>query len=97
MAKLGVCANNITEKNPVLFLKPTTSYVQEGTPIMLPPPSVGCIHYETELGLVIGQHCKHVSEADALDVLSGYCLVRVGGAALRFVATPYAPPALLNC
>lgn len=81
MAKLGAQGSNIplwpnnsTEKNPVLFLKPTTSYVQEGTPIMLPPPSVGCIHYETELGLVIGQHCKHVSEANALDVLSGYCL-----------------------
>ncbi|CAG0896309.1 unnamed protein product [Cyprideis torosa] len=38
---------------PLIFLKPTSSYVTEGNPIIIPS---GCknLHHEVELGLVIG-------------------------------------------
>ena len=62
MSELGAQGSNIplwpantTQKEPVLFLKPTTSYVEEGAPIVLPPPSVGCVHCkDLDAPLVVG-------------------------------------------
>ncbi|KUF93075.1 hypothetical protein AM588_10008882 [Phytophthora nicotianae] len=36
-------------KDPVLFLKPTTSYVRNGGSVLL-PPGIGEVHHEVELG-----------------------------------------------
>eukprot|EP00933_Yihiella_yeosuensis_P072898 TRINITY_DN81444_c0_g1_i1.p1 TRINITY_DN81444_c0_g1~~TRINITY_DN81444_c0_g1_i1.p1 ORF type:complete len:221 (-),score=46.83 TRINITY_DN81444_c0_g1_i1:20-649(-) len=61
-------------KNPVLFLKPTSSYLplNQG-PIRL-PASIGVVHHEVELGIVIGDRCKNVPESKALEVVAGYCV-----------------------
>ncbi len=58
---------------PVLFLKPSTSLLQEGSPIVF--PSVGeLLHHEVELGLLIGRDCKDVGVSDALEYVDGYFL-----------------------
>jgi 2-keto-4-pentenoate hydratase/2-oxohepta-3-ene-1,7-dioic acid hydratase in catechol pathway len=43
-------------------------------PIHLPKVS-NALDYEAELGVVIGKRCRHVSEADALDVVAGYMVL----------------------
>ena len=59
---------------PVLFMKPSTSVVGPGEPIVY-PPSAGRVDYEAELAVVIGKKCKHVSIDEAGDHIFGYtCL-----------------------
>ncbi|XP_071067550.1 oxaloacetate tautomerase FAHD1, mitochondrial [Dasypus novemcinctus] len=58
---------------PVLFLKPSTAYVPEGAPVLLPPHS-RCVHHELELGVVMGARSCAVPEAAALDYVAGYAL-----------------------
>jgi len=58
-------------EDPVIFLKPNTSIIGPGVPIMLPPSS-NEVHYEGELAIVIGRPCKDVPAAKALDVVLGY-------------------------
>ncbi|MFC9514482.1 fumarylacetoacetate hydrolase family protein [Nocardiaceae bacterium NPDC056970] len=58
-------------EDPVIFIKPNTSIVGPGAPIMLPPSS-NEVHYEGELAVVIGRPCKDVPAAKALDVVLGY-------------------------
>ncbi|MDG3011079.1 fumarylacetoacetate hydrolase family protein [Rhodococcus sp. D2-41] len=58
-------------EDPVIFMKPSTSIVGPGAPIVLPPTSDE-VHYEGELALVIGRPCKDVPAAKALDVVLGY-------------------------
>merc|ERR1719265_2744339 len=58
---------------PVLFMKPTTSYVREGFPIVI-PPGIGEVHHEIELGVVIGSSCQRASEEGAMACVAGYCL-----------------------
>lgn len=43
-------------------------------PIHLPKVS-NALDYEGELGVVIGKRCRHVSEADALDMIAGYMVL----------------------
>jgi 2-keto-4-pentenoate hydratase/2-oxohepta-3-ene-1,7-dioic acid hydratase in catechol pathway len=56
---------------PLLFLKPSTSIIAPGEPIHAPEIS-HTVDYELEIAVVIGRRCKHVVEADALDVVAGY-------------------------
>ncbi|MGO4202518.1 fumarylacetoacetate hydrolase family protein [Rhodococcus sp. TAF43] len=58
-------------EDPVIFIKPNTSIVGPGAPILLPPSS-NEVHYEGELAVVIGRPCKDVPAAKALDVVLGY-------------------------
>ncbi|XP_037825642.1 acylpyruvase FAHD1, mitochondrial isoform X1 [Lucilia sericata] len=58
---------------PLMFLKPTTSLVQEGQDIVIPKVFTK-VAYEVELGVIIGKHCKNVSKAEALNYVGGYCL-----------------------
>ncbi|NLE81410.1 MAG: fumarylacetoacetate hydrolase family protein [Rhodococcus sp.] len=60
-----------TPEDPVIFIKPNTSIVGPGVPIMLPASS-NEVHYEGELAIVIGRPCKDVPAAKALDVVLGY-------------------------
>ena len=39
-------------KEPIFFIKPTTSYVCQPSPILL-PSDIGQVDYEVELGVVI--------------------------------------------
>ncbi len=65
--------NNPVPQKPIYFIKPTTSYLQEGDgPILLPKGSD--VHHEVELGVVIGENCKNVSEDNAMKYIAGYAL-----------------------
>ncbi|RMI35502.1 fumarylacetoacetate hydrolase family protein [Nocardia stercoris] len=57
--------------DPVIFMKPSTSIVGPGAPIVLPPSS-SQVDYEGELAVVIGRPCKDVPAARARDVILGY-------------------------
>ncbi len=58
-------------EDPVIFIKPNTSIVGPGAPIVLPPSS-NEVHYEGELAVVIGRPCKDVPAAKAREVILGY-------------------------
>ncbi|KAM9210532.1 oxaloacetate tautomerase FAHD1, mitochondrial [Trichechus inunguis] len=58
---------------PVLFLKPSSAYAPEGSPILMPAYSRDLQH-ELELGVVIGQRARAVPQAAAMDYVAGYAL-----------------------
>lgn len=60
-------------KVPLMFLKPTSSYLAEGENIVIPKVFTKVAH-EVELGFVIKKTCKNVSKEDALNYVGGYCL-----------------------
>lgn len=60
-------------KEPVLFLKPTTSYLENGGKIEM-PHGLQSLDHEVELAVVIGQRARHVPEAVAMDYIGGYAL-----------------------
>jgi len=55
---------------PLLFIKPSTSVLDPGAPIKL-PPGVGRVDYEAELAVVIGRRAHRVSAARAWDYILG--------------------------
>lgn len=59
---------------PILFMKATSAISGPNDPVMLPPGSTKT-DWEVELGVVIGSETRHVSEADALGSVAGYCVV----------------------
>jgi 2-keto-4-pentenoate hydratase/2-oxohepta-3-ene-1,7-dioic acid hydratase in catechol pathway len=70
-AELG----NDVPKEPLIFLKPPSSLIGPGEPIVLPKCS-NRVEHEGELGLVVGRKASHLSdEADALSYLCGYTCV----------------------
>ena len=64
---------DVSEAEPVVFLKPSTALVPSGGEVVLPSQSDD-VHHELELVVVIGVEAKDVSEADALEVVAGYAL-----------------------
>jgi 2-keto-4-pentenoate hydratase/2-oxohepta-3-ene-1,7-dioic acid hydratase in catechol pathway len=62
--------NDVPER-PLLFLKPPSALIADGTPIMLPPDSHQ-VEHEAEIGVMIGRTARHVSEAEALACVAGY-------------------------
>ena len=58
-------------ESPVVFLKPSTSVVGPGDPIVLPRNS-DRVDHEAELGIVIGRLCREVPRERAHDVVLGY-------------------------
>nr|XP_033818429.1 acylpyruvase FAHD1, mitochondrial [Geotrypetes seraphini]XP_033818430.1 acylpyruvase FAHD1, mitochondrial [Geotrypetes seraphini]XP_033818431.1 acylpyruvase FAHD1, mitochondrial [Geotrypetes seraphini] len=65
--------NNTIPTEPVLFLKPSSAYVREGAPILIPYYSSN-LHHEVELGVVIGKSGKAISQTVAMDHVAGYVL-----------------------
>ncbi|MFD4837341.1 fumarylacetoacetate hydrolase family protein [Achromobacter sp. NPDC058515] len=59
---------------PVIFMKPTSAVVGCNDPVVLPQDSVKT-DWEVELGVVIGEKARYVSEADAMKHVAGYCVV----------------------
>ncbi|MFP9193413.1 fumarylacetoacetate hydrolase family protein [Natrialbaceae archaeon A-CW1-1] len=59
---------------PLLFLKPPNTLAAHGDTISVPAGKAR-IDYEAELGVVIGRQCRHVSEADAMNVVAGFTCV----------------------
>ncbi len=61
-------------KEPVLFMKATTAIIGPNDPVVIPRGSVKT-DWEVELGVVIGDGARYVSEAAALDHVAGYLVV----------------------
>lgn len=64
---------NPLPKEPLIFMKPTSSYIREGQNIVIPE---GCseMHHEVELGVVIGIPGKKIPQNVAMDHVAGYVL-----------------------
>ncbi len=61
-------------KEPLLFIKPSTSVIGTGAPIRLPEVSKE-VHYEAELALVIGRTVSRANAAEAKAAIFGWtCL-----------------------
>lgn len=63
----------IIPTKPIIFQKPTSSYIREGQQIVLPKIFSNVLH-EVELGVIIGKRCKNISKEEAMDYVGGYCL-----------------------
>jgi ureidoglycolate lyase len=61
-------------KEPILFMKATTSLNGPNDDVVIPRGSQKT-DWEVELGVVIGSHAKYVSEASALQHVAGYCVI----------------------
>ena len=69
--------NKPLPSEPLMFLKPSTAVIGPGEAIRI-PPDVGEVHYEAELGVVIGKRASHVSADKAMEhVLGLTCLIDV--------------------
>ncbi|RXM31986.1 Acylpyruvase FAHD1, mitochondrial [Acipenser ruthenus] len=64
---------NAVPTEPVLFLKPPSAYVTEGSSIMVPFYSHN-LHHEVELGVVIGKGGTAIPQNAAMDHIAGYAL-----------------------
>lgn len=63
-------------QEPILFIKPSTSVIGPGEPIIYPAGGITVrVDYEAELGIVIGKLCRNVKAAEALDYILGYTCV----------------------
>lgn len=65
---------NEVPKEPLIFLKPPSSLIASGEAIIYPSITED-LHFEGELGIVIGKRAKHVKAADAFDYIAGYTCV----------------------
>jgi 2-keto-4-pentenoate hydratase/2-oxohepta-3-ene-1,7-dioic acid hydratase in catechol pathway len=65
-AELG----NEVPSEPLIFLKPPSSLIGNGDAILL-PPRVGEVHYEGEIGVLIGRRASRVKEESAMDYVDG--------------------------
>lgn len=59
--------------NPLIFLKPNTSVIGPGDPILIPPVEGRVVH-EGELAIVIGRIAKRVRAEDWADYVFGYTI-----------------------
>lgn len=59
---------------PVVFMKAISCLCGPDDEVMLPPDAKKG-DWEVELGIVMGRTARHVSEAEALAYVAGYCLV----------------------
>lgn len=64
---------NAVPKEPVLFFKPTSSYLENGGTIEI-PLKVESLHHEVELAVVMGKKARDVTESNAMDYVGGYAL-----------------------
>ena len=56
---------------PLIFMKPPTAVIGDGE-IIIYPPQTQELHYEGELGIVIGKKTRNVSVEEAQDCIAGY-------------------------
>ncbi|KAI1788398.1 hypothetical protein LXA43DRAFT_1025677 [Ganoderma leucocontextum] len=64
--------NNAVPKEPIIFLKPTTSYVASGGNVEIPNGILA--HYEVELGVVVSKRGRDIPESQAQSYVAGYAL-----------------------
>jgi 2-keto-4-pentenoate hydratase/2-oxohepta-3-ene-1,7-dioic acid hydratase in catechol pathway len=58
-------------EHPLIFMKPPTAIIGNGETIIYPPQTRE-LHYEGELGIVIGKKTRNVSVEDAKHYIAGY-------------------------
>jgi 2-keto-4-pentenoate hydratase/2-oxohepta-3-ene-1,7-dioic acid hydratase in catechol pathway len=63
-AKHAAELGNEVPGEPLIFLKPPSSLIRDGDPIVM-PPGVGRVDFEGEIGVVIGDRSRHVAPEDA--------------------------------
>ncbi|MGQ4877829.1 fumarylacetoacetate hydrolase family protein [Billgrantia sp. LNSP4103-1] len=63
--------NETLPESPLLFLKPSTSVIAHGDPIVA-PRGAGRLDYEAELAIVIGKKTKGISVSDVAQSIFGY-------------------------
>ena len=61
---------NDVPKEPLLFLKPPSSVVADGEPVVLPGASAR-VEYEGEIGIVVGSRLRGATEAEARAAVRG--------------------------
>jgi 2-keto-4-pentenoate hydratase/2-oxohepta-3-ene-1,7-dioic acid hydratase in catechol pathway len=59
---------------PLIFLKAPSTVIGQGNNIVLPPESE-LVHFEGELGVVIGKKCRRVTRDKAAQFILGYTIV----------------------
>ena len=65
---------NEVPAEPLIFLKPPSSLMAHGDAIVYPAISQN-VHFEGELGVVIGKQARHVRRENAMEYVAGYtCL-----------------------
>ncbi|HET7035278.1 MAG TPA: fumarylacetoacetate hydrolase family protein [Thermomicrobiaceae bacterium] len=79
-----------TPQAPVLFFKPLTSLIGHHEPIVF-PDGVEQLHYEVELGVVIGRRCRNLKASDAFSVVRGYTIGN-DVTARDFITNYFRPP-----
>jgi 2-keto-4-pentenoate hydratase/2-oxohepta-3-ene-1,7-dioic acid hydratase in catechol pathway len=65
-AKHAAELGNTVPSEPLIFLKPPSSLIQDGDSIVM-PPGVGRVDYEGEIALVIGTRARAISPDEAWD------------------------------
>ena len=65
---------NEVPTEPLIFLKPPSTVIREGEPIVLPPISRQ-VEFEGEIGVIIGRTLRRGSEADARTAIGGIVAV----------------------
>jgi len=61
-------------KEPIIFMKATSSLCGPNDPIIIPKDSLKT-DWEVELAVVMGRKAQHVSEKNALDYVAGYAIM----------------------
>ena len=61
-------------EEPILFFKATSAICGPDDEVLIPRTSVKT-DWEVELGVIIGDEARYVSEADAMNHVAGYCVV----------------------
>jgi 2,4-diketo-3-deoxy-L-fuconate hydrolase len=72
-AKHAAETNAPIPKEPIIFMKSTTSLVGPNDAIIIPKDSVKT-DWEVELAVVIGRKASYVTEENAMQHVAGYCL-----------------------
>jgi len=57
--------------HPIMFIKPSTSFIKDGQSIIYPPQSKN-VHYEGELAVVIKDNIRNISKEEAAQHIKGY-------------------------
>jgi 2-keto-4-pentenoate hydratase/2-oxohepta-3-ene-1,7-dioic acid hydratase in catechol pathway len=65
---------NPVPTEPLIFLKPPSSLIASGDAIIYPPISES-VHFEGELGVIIGKRARNVPRERAFDYIRGYTCV----------------------
>lgn len=67
-------------KQPLLFIKSTSSVIGPGEPILLPEMAPSEVYFEAELAVVIGKKTRNVSPTSVCDLVLGYVVANDVGA-----------------